>query len=146
MKRVLKYLTFYDKVLIIVIMSLSIIFILYPFFINWNVFSGTDQTEEKNQYVIIQVADEVVEKVPLDQSREDSQIIEVDGEIGVSIIEIDRSKVRVKEAPENDPLRICEKTGWINSPGPSIICIPNQLTIWIENIEEENEDLDGVSW
>ncbi|MFW6007360.1 MAG: NusG domain II-containing protein [Halanaerobiales bacterium] len=143
MKKLFKYFTFYDKVLIGIITFTSIIFILYPFFVNWNLFSGTNNEKEEDRLVVIQSQNEIVQRIPLDE-EEESQIIEVDGDIGISKIEVSQSRVRIKEAPEEDPLRICEKTGWINTPGPSIVCVPNQITVWIE--ETENDDLDGVSW
>jgi hypothetical protein len=61
------------------------------------------------------------------------------------VVEAHNGKVSVQEAPEQDPEKICEKTGSISRPGPSIICIPNKLSIIIESKNEGN-DLDGVSW
>jgi hypothetical protein len=49
----------------------------------------------------------------------------------------------MKKAPERDPEKVCEKTGWIDQPGPMIICVPNQIAIWIE---KKDAELDGISW
>ena len=59
-----------------------------------------------------------------------------------SLIEARNGKVRLKKAPEADPLKICEKTGWISEAGPRIICVPNKITVWIETGEN---DIDGIS-
>ncbi len=78
--------------------------------------------------------------------RELPIIIEAKGPIGTTIIEAHNGRVRVKEAPPTDPLKIDEKIGWINKPGATIICVPNKLSIWIETVKPREGELDGVSW
>ena len=91
----------------------------------------------------VQQGDELVRTLPLADSYEKEIIFAVEGPIGKHIIEVNQGRVRVKKAPEADPLKICQKTGWIERTGPTIICVPNNLSIWLEST---NSDLDGMSW
>ena len=139
MERIDKYLTLYDKILIAVIVIFSLIMIVYPFISAY--FIGN---EEQNSYIYIKDSSQNVRRIPVsDTYKEDPIIIEIEGPLGISVIEAHNGRVRLKEAPEEDPAKICEKTGWISRPGPSIICVPNKVSIWIENTDSE---LDAISW
>jgi len=52
------------------------------------------------------------------------------GRTGDITIEAKNSRVRISES--SCPLKLCVKTGWINKPGESIICVPNKLAIHIQ--------------
>ena len=149
MKKVFKYMTFYDKILIIMVLIISISFIVFPFLKNRNLFSNIDNNDSKNtnKYVVIQSKNKIVQKISLDRSyNKEPIIIEVKGNVGTSKIEINQGKVRIKKAPPADPMKVCEKTGWISSSGPSIICVPNQITVWIETRQKRENEIDGVTW
>ncbi len=128
--------TFYDKILIAFIIIASLVMLVLPLFI-------LGSNEDKNLYLLVQQGDEIVREIPLADSYEETIIFEVEGPIGIHKIEVTNGRVRVKEAPKNDPLKICEKTGWIDREGPIIVCVPNKLSIWIES---DNSDIDGMSW
>jgi hypothetical protein len=128
--------TFYDKILIAVIIIASLVMLVLPFFI-----LGSNESE--NLYLLVQQNNDIVKEIPLADSYEEPIIFKVEGPIGIHTIEVINGRVRVKEAPKNDPLKICEKTGWIDREGPIIVCVPNKLSIWIES---NNSDIDGMSW
>ncbi|MFW5787692.1 MAG: NusG domain II-containing protein [Halanaerobiales bacterium] len=136
MKKIFDIMTFYDKIFIIAVIAISILILLYPIIFN----RYKDNGEE---YIVIRSGSEVVERIPIEETYDEKMEIEVNGPIGTSHIEAYEGKVRLYEAPPDDPLKTCEKTGWIDKPGPSIICIPNKVSI---NIEKLDGDLDGVSW
>ncbi|MCF8009580.1 MAG: NusG domain II-containing protein [Halanaerobiales bacterium] len=139
MQNINKFLTFYDKILIVFIIVFSLGMIIYPF-----VSAYLSDEQDLQSSIYIKVGSNQVQKIPLtDTYREDPLMIEVNGPLGMSIIEAYNGRVRLKEAPKEDPAKICEKTGWISKSGPSIICVPNRVSIWIE---EENSDIDTVSW
>ena len=140
MKKLLKHMTLYDKILIIAVISISLIFIVLPI-----IKSFDSVSEDKNKgTIVIQSNSEIVRKIPISETyRDKSVIVKIKGPIGISTIEADKGRVRIMEAPADDPLKVCEKTGWIDGPGPSIICVPNKISIWIESTEAE---LDGVTW
>jgi len=113
--------------------------IAYPF-----VTAYFNQSEDQEAYIYIKDKTKDINRIPLsDTYKEDPIIIELEGPLGISVIEAHNGRVRLKEAPEEDPSKICEKTGWISKPGPSIICVPNKISIWIER---SNSELDAISW
>ena len=139
MENINRYLTFYDKILIVIIIVVSLIMIAYPFISAY--FNNNEDTES---YIYIKDSSQEITRIPFsDTYQEEPIIIEVTGPLGTSVIEAHNGRVRLKEAPEEDPAKICEKTGWISKPGPSIICVPNKVSIWIE---KSNSELDAVSW
>lgn len=140
MSKAWELMTFYDKVLIVIIAIISLSFIFFPnIFLNQN-------TKEDEYIIVIKTADGKQKQIKINETyQRESLIIEADGPIGITIIEAHNGRVRVKKAPPADPLRIDEKIGWISEPGPSIICVPNKLAIWIEESESE-QVLDGMSW
>ena len=128
--------TFYDKILIIIIIIASLLMLFVPFY-----YSQYGNSE--NLYLIIESNGEEVKRFPLENTFSEPVVFEIEGPIGIHKIEAYQGKVRVKEAPEDDPLKICEKTGWIEQQGPIIICVPNKISIWIESSDAE---VDGMSW
>lgn len=128
-------LTFYDKILIIILIVIALILLILPFYI----FSSDSQ----EMVLKVQLKDKIIKTVPLSESYDQKITFKVEGPIGTHIIEADQGRVRVKEAPEEDPLKICKKTGWIDSEGPIIVCVPNNLSLWLES---DNSELDGTSW
>ncbi len=136
MGRLFKIMTALDIIVIIAVIILSIVILFMPFWRN-------NDSQNENKFVYISLNGEVVEKIAVEDTIDNPIIVKVDGPIGKSIIEVYNGKARMKKAPEDDPEKICEKTGWIEKTGPSIICVPNKISIWIES---ENNELDGVSW
>jgi hypothetical protein len=63
------------------------------------------------------------------------------GKTGELRIVVKNSKICVSET--SCPLKICKKTGWIDTPGEMIICVPNRLIIRIEG--EKGERVDAIT-
>ena len=148
MSGIFKYFTFYDKILIIFIVSISLFFIFAPWISKLNIFSESRSGDSDiEKVVIIKSKNKTLKKVNLEKSYQENPIlIKIEGSIGISTVEIKKGRVRIKKAPAADPLKVCEKTGWISEPGPSIICVPNQISIWIEKNKKQNKNIDGVTW
>jgi hypothetical protein len=130
-------LTFYDKILIVFVIILSFILLLIPFYY----FGSPAEGEEL--VLKVQQGDELIKTVAVSDSYQEPIIFEVEGPIGIHRIEVNQGRVRVYEAPADDPLKICEKTGWIDREGPIIVCVPNSLSLWLES---SDSDIDGMSW
>ena len=128
-------LTLYDKILIVAVIILSLFLLLIPFYY----FSSTSD----NLVLKVQQGDELIKTVSLAEIDQETMTFQVEGPVGTHIIEVNQGRVRVKEAPADDPLKICEKTGWIDREGPIIVCVPNSLSIWLESTDS---DIDGMSW
>ena len=130
-------LTLYDKILIGFVIILSLILLLIPFYY----FGSPAEGEEL--ILKVQQGDELIKTVAVADSFEQPIVFQIEGPIGIHTIEVNQGRVRVQEAPANDPLKICEKTGWIDREGPIIVCVPNSLSLWLEST---NSDIDGMSF
>lgn len=108
-----------DKKLFIGILFFGLI----VFFINKYAFSS-----QSGAQAVIKVQGNVVQTVNLNEDTGAEPII-VQGKLGTVIIEVKDKKVRISEA--TCPDQICVKQGWISSPAQSIICVPNELVIYI---------------
>ncbi len=125
-----------DRIIIGLALILGLAGILYPFLWDWLV--GTPD----NLQVIIHSLGAEKQIVPMESLPPAGRELQVEGPIGDHLVQIKPEGVRVI-APEADPLKICEKTGWIRRPGAAIVCVPNQLAVWLEGQDEP--DLDGIS-
>lgn len=75
---------------------------------------------------------------PLDADVE----VEVLGPLGETHVHIHDGAVYVSESPCNQ--KICIAAGSISSPGTFIACLPNQVLVRIEGVEQEG--LDGLAF
>ncbi len=125
-----------DKILVGLVLVLALAGVLYPFFWEW--FGG----DIGDLQVVINPVGSERQRIALAEVPEEGMELIVPGPIGDHLVEIFRDGVRVI-APEDDPLKICEKTGWIRRPGATIVCVPNQLGIWLEGSDDTG--LDGIS-
>jgi hypothetical protein len=71
---------------------------------------------------------------PLNEPR----MIDVEGPIGVTIVEIDGNRVRVTESPCRD--KICIAAGWLENTDDWTACLPNRVFVRVEGGERS----DGV--
>ncbi|MBU8913195.1 MAG: NusG domain II-containing protein [Spirochaetales bacterium] len=71
---------------------------------------------------------------PLSETR----VIEVDGPIGHTHVEIKGNRVRVTESPCRD--KICVAAGWLANTGDWTACLPNRVFVRVEGGERR----DGV--
>ncbi|MGI6606073.1 MAG: NusG domain II-containing protein [Peptococcia bacterium] len=78
--------------------------------------------------VIIKTGGEVVQELPLSADTS-AQRISIQGRTDPAVIEIEKGRVRVVEA--FCPDQVCVKQGWIDTPGASIVCVPNELVIYL---------------
>lgn len=71
-----------------------------------------------------------------------NKTITIKGKIGITVIEIKDGKFRFKESPCKN--KICIHSGWISLENLSVACLPNKVSAYIFN--EDNEDkYDGIS-
>jgi len=87
--------------------------------------------------VIVKSRGEIVKYIHL-QNDENVQRLEIEGKVGLLIIEIKDGMVRMVSS--NCPEKICIKQGWIKNPGQSIVCVPNEVVVYIDNDNEELPD------
>lgn len=111
-----------DKVLIVVMMIASILFI--PILNN----------APASNTAVVTVKNEEVLRIDLSQDEE----YEVDGTNGKVYIEVKDNQIRVTQ--ENSPQHICSKQGFVSDPNVPIVCLPNNTVVTIEE-DNPQEDL-----
>ena len=120
MKKAIKNTTLADRLLFILLISLSIAGI----FISRDALShGSD--------VIIEIDGKPAYTLPLYADR----LLSVGGPYGNTLIEINGGKVRVKEAHCRN--QICVKEGWISKG--VIVCLPNKLVIIVGGSNKDQQ-------
>lgn len=92
--------------------------------------------------VIIKAGGQVVQEIALSADTPD-QRINIHGKTDNAVIEIKEGRVRMVEA--NCPDQVCAKQGWIDRPGQSIVCVPNELVIYLQGASDEKTAVDAIT-
>jgi hypothetical protein len=75
-------------------------------------------------------------------SLDQRKTISIKGEIGYTIIEIDKGKFHFKDSPCKN--KICVHAGIISLPNYPVICLPNKVSAYMTS-KPENAEFDGVT-
>ncbi|KYO64782.1 NusG domain II-containing protein [Thermovenabulum gondwanense] len=121
-----------DKILIAVVLFFSV-FTLIIFY--------TYGMDNNPTYAVIEVNGKFFQKISLGSNGPQLKV-EVPGIMGVSVVEIDKNRVRMLESPCKDQL--CVQQGWIEKGGEMIVCLPNRVVVKV--LKEKKDDMDGVSF
>lgn len=78
----------------------------------------------------------------IDLTSPDNQnlTIEINNEFGKNVIQIEKGRVRMKEA--DCPDKVCVNAGWTSSSALPIVCLPHKVTITIVN---DDTEIDAVT-
>lgn len=120
-------LTRYDKLLIIGLLAVALLCL-------GIVRYGVGRTDT----VVVQVDGEEVIRASLVEDRR----FWVDGPLGKTEIEIKGKRVRVVDSPCDK--KICVRTGWIDKPYQTIICVPNRIVVRLLGSGDKDK-LDGIT-
>lgn len=120
-----------DKVIILVLLILS--------FLPVGIFMIV-KGDKKDSDIVIKIDNKIEKKVPLNKSSK-SITYQIDFNNNIGYIEAKDGKVRMLEmSKEICPNSICSDTGWIDKIYQSIVCLPNNIIVTIEGIEEDTID------
>ncbi len=117
-------------ILIVVCFSLSLIII--P-----KIFTIADTNIHK--IAVIKQNDKIIKEIDLDKIEEPERFV-ISGDY-TAVILIEKGRIRFEES--TCPDKICVKTGWLEKPGDTAVCLPGRLII---SIAGEKKDVDGVSY
>ena len=92
--------------------------------------------EYTNSQIYVKKANKVVEKI--DVSKLKTEKYEINA--GTNTICITKDGVYMKDA--SCPDKLCKKSGKINKPGQSIVCLPNKIMVEIVGVKK---DVDAVA-
>ena len=134
----LKYMTNWDKVLIIIVLLVALGGILYPFFFI--------EENSGERYAVVNYEGQEIDRFSLPREEEEIKEIEFEfeGEKYTAVLEFDEDRVRMHRLTEEiSPLSIHADTGWIDSTHQMIVALPVKLSVEIVSSERDS-DLDGV--
>ena len=127
MKETIKNTTLADRLLFIFLISVAIA----------GIFISRDALSQGSD-VFIEIDGKPAYTLPLYTDR----LLSVDGPYGPTLIEIQKGKVRVKEAHCKN--QICVKEGWISKG--VIVCLPNKLVIIVGgNKKDRQQGIDAIT-
>lgn len=116
--------------IIIILFSLAIIM-----FLAWQVYGSRSTSPQ----LLIQTEGSSF-IYPLDEER----VIEVEGPIGITIIEVKEGRARFLDSPCPD--KLCVAGGWLEHQGEWNACLPNMVFAAIEGGEEPDDGIDFLSY
>ncbi|MFX0548114.1 NusG domain II-containing protein [Hathewaya histolytica] len=97
--------------------------------------------KQENQIAVIEKDGKVLHKIDIKNLKEKKEI-KIELEDGrYNIIEIEKGRIRFKDANCRD--KVCIRSGWLSRNGDMAICLPNRVSI---KILGEREDVDGVAY
>jgi hypothetical protein len=89
---------------------------------------------QKGTHYLIEVNGKIAYRLSLTSDT----LLTIRGKTGEMLIKTEQNRICMYRS--SCPLKICEKTGWIQKPGEVIICIPNKIVIRIEGEYTEGPD------
>jgi len=111
--------TIADKIIIV----LAIVFIIWLYQHYWI-------KSDKANYALILVANQAAIKINLHETKK----LNIEGAIGESIIEISQGRIRFVASPCHN--QQCVHTGWLSHGREIAVCLPNKITIQMQDYDE----------
>lgn len=118
-----------DKILIIAILLVSVLSIFTVKTLTYDV---------PKKIVVIESQGREVKRYILGPELE-GETVRIKGQLGYSIIEIGKDRVRMLESACPD--KHCIEAGWISRPGEMIVCLPNRVIIRLLGVKEDVDDI-----
>lgn len=109
-----------DKVFIAIVLLFSIMIYFFSDYIFKAITSD-------NLQAVVYVNDAEYGRFPMTENQE----VVIPGALGDVVVEIKNNKVRIQT--ETSPLHICSLQGWVDRAYVSLICLPNNVIVQIEN-------------
>lgn len=98
------------------------------------------KTNNSKGFAVLKIDNQVLGKYELANNKE-SKIYEFQFNSNTGYLEVKDNKVRMLEmSKEICPKAICSETGWIDTTYQSIVCLPNKISVTIQNTEDQEID------
>jgi hypothetical protein len=85
--------------------------------------------------VVIRSGGKIFREVSLSRDQE----ISVTGPLGISIIAIQKRRVRIASDPS--PRQYCVRQGWLQQAGEVALCLPNQVSVELVGSKKQYDSL-----
>lgn len=123
----------------IVIMILLLLISLSPIAIfTWQ----QAQIDGEKLIAVISVENEIIETINLSSHDGHEQFDITTHDHEVNTVELSDGRIQIKSATCND--QVCVRTGFISRAGQTIVCLPHQLVIEIQNVGDDSLEDDQV--
>ena len=123
-----------DILIILITILISIASILF-------LMLGNEETE--NKLVVLKIGGDTIKTIAIDGKTEGTYDFQFGNNIGY--MEVKAGRVRLlKMDKQICPQQICSLTGWVEKSYETIVCLPNKITVEIE--ENESIDVDEISF
>ena len=90
--------------------------------------------------VIVRRDGELIAELPLTMNKR----IEVEGPIGITVIEVQPGRARVASDP--GPRQYCVKQGWLSSANAIAICAPNHVSLLLAGSNKGKTPHDSITY
>lgn len=74
-------------------------------------------------------------------SINDNAVVPVKGALGITVVEVQDKKVRIKDSPCSD--KRCVHEGWTDKG--AVICLPNRVVVFIDGLKSKGSGIDAVT-
>lgn len=126
-----------DIIIILIILILSIIVSIS--------IKAIDGITSNDKYAVVKVKGEVVKKIKINRTQNETHTFNFNMSSGM--IEIKNGKIRLQRMSRQlCPRGICSNTGWISTSYQMIVCLPNNITVEIEEAEEITNEIDSIAY
>lgn len=115
-----------------IILSLAVLLIVWLYYSLW-----FKQTSGRAETLIVQMEQQKPIEYPLNQDR----LLELNGRIGKSLLEIKQGKVRFVHSVCRN--QFCVFHGWLSTPGDTTACLPNRISISLKGYSTQFDALAG---
>lgn len=135
MKNLITALKIGDIIIIILLLMISLI----PLAVfTWQ----QAQIDGEKLIAVISVENEVIDEIDLSGHEGHEQFDVTTHNHEINTVELSDGRIQIKSATCND--QVCVRTGFINRAGQTIICLPHQLVIEIQNVGDDSLESDQV--
>lgn len=84
-------------------------------------------------HAVVRVGGEVVRNIDLTDKSVHHKI-QIEGPLGVSVLQVQDGNLRMISSPCPD--KLCIKQGWVHKPGAALVCVPNEISVAVEGEQE----------
>lgn len=94
-----------------------------------------------NVIAIVKQNDKVIKKIELNTINHNETFKVFYNDKEYNTIKVEKGRIRFHDASCKD--KICVKSGWLEKPGETSVCLPHRLSIIIQGT---NNDIDDISY
>lgn len=120
-----------DKIFIGIVLLCAVLFYIPLIYMDF-------QAEGKAKEIVVNYKNQEVLRI---DAKKDG-VYPVEGTLGTVDVEVKDEAVRVEK--ENSPYHLCSIQGWVKEVNRPIICLPNNIVVEMQTVDNDDQGLDTV--